>query len=260
MKRTVTLVLAVALALSMTGCEALDAILNVNLFSSMAAVKAADIEGADAGTLLELSASPSFYAALSGSPSTKTSALATIDGALGGSLPPATEQELLALAAEIELRTTPAWDLVNNIGSLLSKLISGEPIDEANLENVIRGILPDSVLGAGGVINETAFLSMIAGLELAYLRYDDLGNAIGTGGYADGSDVIAGDIAQSAIVAAMVATIARPVSYGGTQTTGAYLYALLLGTADPPDTFDFDAMTSVPSLANILSAAGISFS
>ncbi len=258
MKRTASIVLAASIALSMTACDALDAILNVNLFSAMAAVDENDIADADAGTLVELSASPSFYDALSGSPSTKASALATIDAALPGAAP-ADKQELLALAANIELQTTPAGDLINNIGSLMSDLIEGTEPDEAEIEGLIRGILPASVLGSGGVIDEAAFLSMIAGLEAANARYDDLGTAIGTGGYADGADVVAGDIAQSALVAAMIASVEIPAAYVASSNIGDYLFDLLTdGLTPDPTAYTFPDTASGP-LGNILSAAGIAF-
>ena len=256
MKRTATIVLAGFITLSMTACDALDAILNVNLFSAMAAVDEKDIAGADAGTLVELSVSPSFYDTLSDSPSTKASALATIDAALLAGAAPADEQELLALAANIELQTTPAGDLINNIGSLMSDLIGGTEPVASDIEVLVRGILPDSVLGAGGAIDETAFLAMIAGLEAADTRYVDLGTAIGVVGYADGADVVAGDIAQSALVTALVAAIPPQAGF---STTGEYLYALLTipATADPVG-FTFPATDTGP-LGNILLAAGIAF-
>jgi len=257
MKRTATIILALAIALSMTACEALDAILNVNLFSSMAAVKAADIEGADAGTLVELSASPSFYDTLAGDAALKSDVIDTIDAALPGAAP-ADEQELLVLAANIELQTTPAGDLINNIGSFLSDMIEGPEPVASEIEDLVRGILPDSVLGAGGVIDETAFLAMIAGLEDANDRYDLLGDTIVDKKYAPGAEIVAGDVAQSALVTALV--VAIPLQ-AGFPTRGEYLYALLTEptTLDPAG-FTFPDMTLGTSLGNILSAAGIAFS
>lgn len=262
MKRTATIILALAIALSMTACEALDAILNVNLFSAMAAVDEKDIADADAGTLVELSVSPSFYDTLEGDAALKADVILTIDAALPGAAP-ADEQELLVLAANIELQTTPAGDLINNIGSLMSDLIKNTEPDAAAIEGLVRDILPDSVLGAGGAIDEAAFLAMIAGLEAANARYVDLGsNAIPTGVYASGVDLVPGDIAQSALVTAVITAIEIPGTYSlanPTDTPAEYLYALLNGDTTDQPSFTFPVMTSGTPLGNILSAAGIAF-
>ncbi len=263
MKRLGIILLTSAVALAMSGCSALDALLQVNILKSFAVVSSDEIKSADSATLLDLSASASFYETLAGDAATKTAALDTIDTALDGSISGATDQELAVLAATIELKTTPAFDLVNNVGSLLSDLIGGAAMpDASNLKTTLLDLLPASVLGSGGSINEAAFLSMVDGLVAANRYYDALGGAIGTGGYASGADISAGDVAQGAIIAAMVASVDIPATFTTTNLDnpiGEYLYALLTDAGTPiPDSYDFPD-TTTGSLYNLLAAANISF-
>jgi hypothetical protein len=256
MKRLGLIILTFAAALTLSGCSALDALLQVNILKSLAAVSPDEIKSADSATLLDLSASSSFYETLAGDAATKDAALATIDASIGGSISGATDEELAVLAANIELKTTPAFDLVNNVGSLISDLISGATLPNATtLKDTLLDLLPSSVLGSGGTINEAAFLSMVDGLVAANGYYDALGAAIGADGYASGTDISAGDVAQSALIAAMVASVPK----GTYPTTGEYLYALLTGSASAPTSYDFPDMTLGTPLGNLLAAANISF-
>ena len=100
MKRTTTIVLAVFIALSMTACDALDAILQVNVFAPFAAVSANEITTATSDELLVLSGSDSFYATLAGDDEAKAAVLVRIDAAIADpATPPADKQELIVLAA-----------------------------------------------------------------------------------------------------------------------------------------------------------------
>lgn len=258
MKRTTTIALVAAIAITMTGCDALDAVLGYNMFSSLAAVDAKEISEADAETLVELSDSDSFYDTLEDDAALKGTTLIKIDTAIGGSIDSATDQELAVLAANIYLQTTAAGDLINNVSSLMVELIDEPTPDYSDLERIISGLVPDSLKGSDGTIDQVAFLAMITALEEADAVYQDLGGAIGTGGYASGTDIVAGEIAQNALLAAVIAAVVPP-----TGTTGAYLYALLTEPATPdPDSSVFPAfpvMTSGSYLGNILVAAGISF-
>jgi len=258
MKRTTMIVLAVATALSMTACDALDAILQVNIFSPFAAVSVSEIKSADAATLIELAGSDSFFETLADDPDTKLDVLATIDEAMAATpTSSSTYQELAVLAAAIELQTTPAGELVNNISEIFTDLAEGTVGDDIGA--IITGIMPDSVLGADGVLgaeDKTAFVAMIDALEAANDYYMLLGAAI-PDGYADGTDVSAGDVAQSALVSAIVGGIEVPVAFTG--TTGEYLYSLLTDPDNTPETtFVMPAMDSGP-LGNILLAADLNF-
>ena len=79
------------------------------------------------------------------------------------------------------------------------------------------------VISADGEIDEIAFVAMIDALVAANDYYVKLGDAIGTDGYAEDADISAGDVAQAAIVSAVIASIASnpPAGY----SSGEYLYA-----------------------------------
>ena len=261
MKRTTTIVLAVFIALSMTACDALDAILQVNVFAPFAAVSAGEIAGATSDELLELSGSSSFYETLAESDEAKDAVLDTIDAAIADpATPPADKQELIVLAAQIELQTTPAGDLINNIGGLLDDFMSGSLVVPAAGENdlwtLIQDIIPASVLSESGAIDVAAFIAMINVLVEANDYYEQLGAAIGTDGYAADADVSAGDVAQSALVAALVSGVTVPAGY---DSTGDYLFALATqDPAAPASDFTLPDMET-GYLANLLAAANLSF-
>lgn len=266
MKRTTTIVLAAAIALSMTACTALDSILGFNLFSGLAAVNESDIENATTTELKDLSGSPSFYEMLVEKPELKETVLETIDSELyapGVDKTTSTYQELAFLAATVELQTTPAGELVNNVSGLFESLISDDGGTTPDLGTLIDGIIPASVINADDTIDEGAFVAMINGLVAAEEYFALLGGALepdpvtGEYDYAAGVDFSAGDVAQAAIVASLVASIATPAEYA---TTGDYLFALLTA----PDTTTEVAFTEpnfeTGYLANLLLAANLDFS
>jgi len=259
MKRTTTIALVAAIAITMTGCDALDAVLGFNMFESFAAVDADEIADADAKTLVELSDSDSFYDALEGDAALKGTTLDKIDDAMDAADPSSlTYQELAVLAANIHLQTTAAGDLINNVSSLIVDLIDEPTPDYSDLEGIVSGLVPDSIKSADGSIDQDAFLAMIIALEEADVVYQDLGGALITGVYASGTDIVAGEIAQNALLAAVIAAVVPPAG-----TTGEYLYALLTEPTTPdPDSSvfpEFPDMTSGSYLGNILAAADISF-
>lgn len=262
MKRTTTIALVAAIALTMTGCDALDAVLGFNMFESLAAVDSKEISEADAETLVELSDSDSFYDTLEDDAALKGTTLTKINDAIGGTIDSAADQELAVLAANIELQTTPAWDLINNVSSLIPDLIDGVEYTASTIEDTIRSLVPDSVMSADGTINETAFVAMIDALVNADGVYSALGTAIGADGYASGTDIVAGEIAQNAVVAALVAAVDVPAAYllsNPDAEISDYLYDLLTdsGTVEP-DSYTAPDMEG-GYLGYILDAAGISF-
>jgi len=263
MKRTTTIAMVTAIALMMTGCDALDAVLGFNMFESFAAVDADEIADADAKTLVELSDSDSFYDALEGDAALKDATLVKIDDAMAVADPSSsTYQELAVLAANIELQTTPAWDLINNVSSLIPDLLEGIVPDIDSFDEIIDDLVPASARNPDGTINETAFSSMIEGLLSANAYYVELGSAVSTE-YTNDPDEIAGqtpgDIAQSAVITAIIVGIDPPTGY----TTSTYLYALLTdpaidATTTPPDAFIYPDIDTGTYLSNIIAAAGYS--
>lgn len=117
-------------------------------------------------------------------------------------------------------------------------------------------ILPDSVFAAGEINDGAAFIAMIDALVAADAYYEELGTAMVDASYAEDSDIVPGDVAQSAIVAAMVSNIVPPVGY---TTTGEYLLDLINEEPGTPEiTFNMDSVLGDASLSNILAAAGMS--
>ena len=256
-----TIVLAAAVALSMTACSALDAILQVNILKGLAALKADDIAEADTDTLLQMSESTSFYDALADDPAVKAEVLDTIDAGIVGAPDTAEEQELAVLAADILLRTTAAAELVNKVADIAASLMTDGAI--ADFEVLIDTIVPDSLYADDGSVDQAAFTEMIDALLAADAYYQELGSTIGAGGdYVDGADVSAGDVAQSALIAAVIKEVSLSLP-GAYTDTGTYLYDLLTVPMTPEPTVDFDMPLMTPGsgyLGNLLAAAGLSFS
>ena len=256
MKRTTTIVLAAAIALSMTACTALDSILGFNLFAGLAAVNEAAIKEANATELLDLSGSDSFYDTMTEDTTgtLKVEVLVTInDQRAVLATETADYQELTLLAAQVELQTTSAGELIDNIGGIFDDVAAGTL--GTDIGSIMEQILPDSVFSAGTITDEAAFVAMIDALVAADLYYESLGVALVDGAYADNSDIVPGDVAQSAIVAAMVGNLVPPLGY----TTGEYLIDLINGVPGTPEiTFDMDAVLGDTALSNILTAAGMS--
>ena len=248
MKRTIMIVLAIAVALSMTACSALDALLSVNVFAPFAGVSAGAIEKATPDELVEMSDSDSFYETLDDNEDLKETVLDTVEEAMAAEQPSsATYQELAVLAANIELQTSPAGDLINNIGGLFGSLVSGGGGDDSDFGEMIAGLIPPEVMN-----DEDAFVAMIDALVAANGYYERLGDAIGTGGYAAGSDISAGDVAQAALVCAIIAAIPTPAGY----TPGQYLYDLQNDVPGTPEMGEFEMPDMTNGyLYNILAAA-----
>ncbi|MBN2875400.1 MAG: hypothetical protein JXM71_09930, partial [Spirochaetales bacterium] len=143
MKRTMTVVLVAFVALSLTACDGLDRLLQVNMFSPFAGISASAIEEATPAELVEMSGSDSFYDKLAEEPTLKDSVLVTIKAAMDDpTTPPADYQELAVLAASIELQTSPAGELVNNVGDIINGLKTGTT---PALDMLITSIIPESV-------------------------------------------------------------------------------------------------------------------
>ncbi len=260
MKRTIMIVLAIAVALSMTACSALDALLSVNVFAPFAGVSAGAIEKATPDELVEMSGSESFYETLADDPELKDAILDKIDEAIDGSTVGSAEyEELLVLAANIELQTSPAGDLINNVGGVVEVFLSGDTSSIAP-ESFITNILPETVYDeATGVLDETSFIAMINALEEANVYYERLGNNLGTDGLDD--SISAGDVVQAAIISALVSSIEIPTAEAGNyDSTGAYLYALITDDSDSITAPEFtEPNLESGYLAALLAAAEISF-
>ena len=259
MKRTITIVLTAAVALSMTACDALDAILQVNIFAPLYEVSATKIEDSkgDAQALLEQSESDTFYETLADpkNATLKTEVLATIDAAIAAATTPAVIQDLTLLGAEIELKTTGGDEVVNNVAAVLvdqsaiQDPVSGE-LDPARL---LTAIMPANVVSSDGTVTDAAaFKAIIDGFVAADAYYTALGTSLDGGTYAD-TTVSAGAVAQNALVSAMIAGITPPPGV----SSGEYLLDIVNGEAAAPADFAFPDMAAGSPLGNLFTAAGI---
>jgi hypothetical protein len=128
-----------------------------------------------------------------------------------------------------------------------------------DIRALIDSIAPDSLYADDGNVDQAAFIEMIDALLAADAYYQELGTAIGAGGYAADADVSAGDVAQSALIGAVIYAVSQSLP-GPYIDTGTYLYDLLTDpdTAEPSG-FTMPDMES-GYLGNLLAAAGLTFS
>lgn len=249
MKRTLFVLSAIIILLTFTACEGLDKILQTNVYSGLGKVSAKEISKADADTLVELGKSDSFYDTLKGDPALTGDVLATINAALAGANNEDT-QNLSMLAAEIHLQTSGGAVLVNNIASILANPDGLDSLQTpAQLEDFFIGILPPGIV-SGGNIQQAGFVALIDGFVAANTYFTQLNGALGSGGYAD-SDARPGEIAQAAIVTALVSSIANSAT--GSGTPGEKLYAFTQGSGSFTEP-DFGG-SFFNSISNILAAA-----
>jgi hypothetical protein len=131
-----------------------------------------------------------------------------------------------------------------------------------DIRALIDSIAPDSLYADDGSVDQAAFSEMIDALLAADAYYQALGTAIGTEGYADDADVSAGDVAQSALIAAVIKEVSLSLPFGYSDT-GTYLYDLLTVPMTPEPTAAFEMPLMTPGsgyLSNLLAAAGLTFS
>jgi len=259
MRRTVTILFALTMAMLFMACPGLDRVLEVNMYEPFAGVSDAAIKDADSGELLEMSASDSFYESLAEDPAAETAALATIDVAMETAVG-AEYEELAALAAMILLETSPAGELMENISLALPTLASGDSnIDTAV---ILQSMLPQGMIVDGVIVDEEDFAEMVDALVAANDYYVLLGNEIGADGYTS-DDISAGDIATAALMSAIVASVSPPAS-DPDMTTSELLLIMLDPDTDPDDPLLEGSSFEMPDmetgyLANLLAAGGISF-
>jgi len=259
MKRTTTIVLAAAIALSMTACDALDSLLEVNILASLYAVSADDVatSKSDADALVTLAESDTFFVTLADplNDTLKEEVLATIIAAIGDATEPADVQDLTLLGAAIELRTTGGDIVVNNIAGVLAAQTLIKTDGAIDPVKLLKEIMPATIVDDNGAIiegQEDEFKLIIEGFVAASIFYDQLGTSLVDGTYED-TTVEAGTILQSALVAATLASLTPPENV----TSGDYLLSLVDGSVTYPDTFSFPDTSEGSSLGNLFTAAGV---
>jgi len=271
MKKSMHLLLVVALALPLAGCDFLDRLLSVNLFDSELTLSVAEVSEMTVEELQEEARSPDFYDLLESDPAIEDEVLDEADDTIADPASTTTEvQDAAILGAHVEIYTSPAGDLIDNLVDNLV-VLSDPPVDgfgDPDIAAILELLVPPSVM-VGGVIQEAAFLDMIDSLLDAADYFEVLGMELAGGGY-DTDYANPGQIAQNALVAALVAAIDMPLTYDddGDPLTNPpsmsnYLFDLLTGEpVDAPVDYSFPSLDPVDpeydeSLHNIFLAAGL---
>lgn len=255
-----------------TSCDGLF----TNYFKEMGLgqVKAEDITTTDSSAIeaeaysSDGSLSTSYVEVLTANTETKTAVLTTLETTYTAAVTTdnvAAVQEAAALAALIEISTTDAIDIVNNVASSLSSITSlSSSATTSDVMSIVESIVPASIAS-----DETAFTAAVTSLLAANEAYTVLGTSINTAAISADSSINTGTAVQAAIVAAAVAAVDNAVTaavatdgdVAGYTTTASLLYALVSGstTVDALSALSItvpDYGTDTP-LGNLLAAAGI---
>jgi hypothetical protein len=254
MKRSLVVLLAFALAMSLASCTFLDELLSVNLFEETMDLSVSDVNSSSVGDLLVLSESEAFFEALEDDPAVEAAVLVktsyVIDPANIANYSDLEIQEAGILGANVLIYTSPAGDLLANA----TGLADADPAGITNVDELLNLILPASVY-SGDTINESAFREMIDAFLEANEYYVAIGTNLGTDYLA--SEVSAGDIAVGAYLGAVLVSIDPiPLAYSG--DVGDYLYAVL-EESEPAPAFDDPDLTQLEYayLDAILDAASL---
>ncbi len=246
MKRLLSGLIVAALVLQLSSCSLLDDLLTKNFLSDIAKTKFTPdkIAGMSTADLFLESQSPSFFETLAEDPALAAAALDNVEAVLASGAPPEEKQEAAIIAASIVLETTAAATLIDNIVDLLPTL--GDPTVLADPMALLDRILPTP---NGVPLTEAAFKAMIDAFVAADAYYDALGATLLTTPYTDPA-MNPGEIAQNALIAALVTSIVPP-----SGTLADYLWAARTG-APIAEPFIMPPTIGTP-LGAILDAAGI---
>jgi len=250
MKRSMSILIALALMVSLASCTFLDELLSVNIFEETFELSAADAASASVGDLLAQSESEAFYKTVGSDPAVKTAVLGKtadiINPVNSGDFTTFEIQEAGILGASVIIYTSPAGDLLANAAGLADSPTEGI----STIDELLDLVLPASVY-SGDVLDETAFREMIDAFVDANAYYEAIGSNL-DGDYLTTS-ASAGDIAVGAFIAAAIGGLTIPVEY---TDAGEYLYAVLTDDAITPPDF-VSPNTDTGYLANILDAANL---
>lgn len=245
-------VLAVGSFLVLASC---DAFFSTNLFkeAGLGQVKlpsASELASMSTDELLSEADSPEFYVQLEADSDKLAAVLANLNNQVVSSSDPATVQEAAFLSAQIQLKTTDAFEAVNGIFDAFAT-VDLAAVDETNIDDLLRAALP-----AGVLEDRSRFDAAIAALLAADAAYTALGTSIGPDGVYEG-DIPVGDLgtaAQGALVAAALAGVtANP------DLATALWAAIDAGDSSGLSGFASPSTSLGTSLGNLLGAAGITF-
>ncbi len=200
----------VTLGAALVGFSSCDAFFTTNLFkeAGMGQESAADIASKSSADLAKDASSSgpdsTFYQVLTEDPATKAAVLATLADTYTSSTDPAAVQAAAAAAAKIELVTTGADELVNNMVGVLSDLPSGgfDYMSSADVVAALDTLIPPDLLSS-----QTAFTAAIQALLDAKTALDLMGASVGADGVAEIGTATVGSAAQAALVASVLDAI-----------------------------------------------------
>jgi len=252
MKRSTLGIIAAGVAsLCLSSC---DAFFETNLFKEaglgqVELPSASELSTMSVSEIEDISDSPEFYDQLADDSSKKAAVSGNLQTQYQTSSDPETIQSAAALYAEIQLKTTDGFDVVNGIFDAVSQMASVDfdAMSSSDITTLVEAALPAGILS-----DETRFKEAIVALLAAGDAYDALGASIGASGLASGVD--ATTFVQAAVLAELVDGV------GGASDTAKAdaLWTALQGGASPSYTAPtFDSGTPVYT---IITASGIDLS
>lgn len=256
MKRLTFGIIAVLASLTLFSC---DAFFETNLFKE-AGLGQVDVPSSEELSTMSVSEieeytdSPDFFDELADDSSKKTAVSDNLESQYTDPEADAeTVQSAAELYAEVQLKTTDAFDVVNGIFDAVSQMtdIDFDNMTSDGVTSFVEAALPAEVLA-----DETRFKAAVVALLAADDAYDALGTSIGTDGLASGVD------ATSFVQAAVVAALVDGVPGATADDQAAALWDALQGTASLSSytSPDFSTTGASGDLGNIIAASGIDLS
>jgi hypothetical protein len=262
MKRSMTILIALALVMSLASCTFLDDLLSVNLFEETREPMTS--ETVLNSTINELFMDSSELAFFDGISESVKLELTTKIEEFFDTIPtdPQEIQEAAVLGADILIYTTEAGPLLLNVMNLADDLSETPTIDE-----VLNKVMPASMYDGTEITNPGLFIEMVDAFLAADVYYQRIGESL-DGTYASPS-INPDDIAVAAFISAAIAGIGPPIDSGVTTieeyltsdpyngSLGAYLYEFMLDTSVNQPTFELPDFSVDGYLANIINASSL---
>jgi hypothetical protein len=265
---------SILLTLVMGSCDALFS----NKFQELGLgqVDPAALAEADSDTLIAQSGinsgtiSQSFIDAALADADTKAAVVAELTTAAGSS-DPEVAQTAQVLLIELELQDSGADEVVGSIGSVIDVIMNDDNFDPSTPEDLnalIDALVPDSL--AGDDASLAAVFDALGALGGAGGAIDDFGAALVADGGLQNDNIDASSVAQTAVLASVIAILQPGAGAPPGATTGEALVAALndpanfnnyvsIPDSDLDGTSDLEELSSDPNLAAILDAGGLGF-
>lgn len=202
-------VLAALLLAGLSGCDAMF----TNVFEKLAPLKTlstSDLESMSVDEIEKYAEDDDFYNQLAEDPAKLDAVLTNLEGQFDETADTAEEQKAAALYAEILLKTSGAFDVVNN---LVEATLSGALEDLVNAADTgtpdeLAAAMEDLIteLFGGQAPTQAEVLNMVDALADSWTAYQAIGAGLAGGAELDGS-LNAGDMAFCAVVGAFMSGV-----------------------------------------------------